>query len=114
MLNDNMKYLIHSNNTKQPEICSFLGINRTTLYKYLSGSTPIPSDVIIKFAEFYHVTPGSLFEEKLKTTDENISIVQVLETQNKYLSVLIEQQNKQLEFFQYFFNKQSENIENDH
>ena len=111
MLHDNMKALIDKRNAKKNELCAYMHIARTTLDKYLIGG-PIPSDKIIQFAEYFHVSPGSLFDyPEEQKCEEQITIQTLLSEQNKHLSALVEQQKKQLEFFQYFFNTYCENSE---
>jgi len=72
--NEIIKDLRQDRDLKQEDIAKYLGISRTAYGKYELGQTTLTSDIIIKLARFYNVTPNFIlnFHSENKEYFDNI------------------------------------------
>ena len=50
------------NDIKQIEVAKYLGVSQGTYSGYESGKVNIPPEMLVKLADFYHVSMDYLFE----------------------------------------------------
>lgn len=68
MIFENIRNLREDSDKKQQELADYLHIKQTTYSKYELGKINIPIDVIIRLADYYHVSVDYLLgrsEKKL-------------------------------------------------
>lgn len=71
MSNNRIQQIREENGITVEELITYLKISRATLYNYESGTTPIPSDILIKISERFKVSVDYI----LCLTDLNYSTV---------------------------------------
>lgn len=54
--------LREDNDKTQKEIANFLGMKQPQYYRYENGLRDIPSDILIKLADFYNVSVDYILE----------------------------------------------------
>lgn len=77
--------ILGSKNKRQADLCSYLGINTSTMTNWKNRNTDPPSKYIIPICEFLDVTPYYLLtgEEKTSETLENTTEQELLESYRK-------------------------------
>jgi len=56
MVFDRIRELREDNDFKQEKLAEVLGVRQTTYSKYELGKINVPIDMLIKIADFYHVS----------------------------------------------------------
>ena len=60
MFKDNLIELRKINNMSQEDLASQIGVSRQTLSKYETGENDIPTQILIKLADYYNTTTDYL------------------------------------------------------
>lgn len=87
MLTQTIIQLLSETGKTKTSLCNHLGIARTTLDDYLSGTTYMTSDKIEKAAEFFGVSVGYLFGEQSSKTSLS-EIKKLMKKQQELLNII--------------------------